>query len=316
MEYYQLGNTGLKVSALCFGALPMGPLQANLAPEEGGQLILEALRQGVNFIDTAQMYQTYPHIKWALERFEGPVVLASKATAVKYREMQSAIEQSLNELGRDSLEIFHLHASRDNDPLVNREEALNAILDYKAKGYIKYAGVACHSVLAVRQAVADPRIDVVFPLINRAGLGILDGGVAEMTDAIRMAQQAGKGLYAMKAFGGGNLLADLELNLQYVRETVGVPVVAVGMIRKSELDTNLALFEGRSLADEYRAALRNYHKKAIVLDFLCKGCGLCQSHCHSKAITIVAGKAVIASEKCLLCGYCSKECPQFAIRVI
>lgn len=316
MEYYSLGNTGLKVSALCFGALPMGPLQANLAPEEGGRLILEALRRGVNFIDTAQMYQTYPHIRWALDRFAGPVVLASKATAIKYQEMQSAIEECLNELGRDSIEIFHLHASRDNDPLVNREEALNAILDYKAKGYVKCAGVACHSVLAVQKAALDPRIDLVFPLINRAGLGILDGGVAEMIAAIRMAQQVGKGLYAMKAFGGGNLLADLELNLGYVRETAGVPVVAVGMIRQSELETNLALFEGRPLPEQYRTALHNYRKKAVVLDFLCKGCGLCQNHCHSQAISMVAGKAVIDSEKCLLCGYCSKECPQFAIRVI
>lgn len=316
MEYYQLGNTGLQVSSLCFGALPLGPLQANLPVEEGGQLILEALRQGVNFIDTAEMYRTYPHIRWALERFADPVVIATKSTAVKYQEMCNAIEASLNELERDYLDIFHLHASRDSQPLVNREAALNAILDYKAKGYIKYAGLAGHSVSAVREAADDSRIDVVFPIINRAGLGILDGGVAEMIEAIHLVQQNGKGLYAMKAFGGGNLLADLELNLNYVREIVGVPVVAVGMIRRSELESNLALFAGRPLSEEYRALLQNQRKKALVLDFLCKGCRRCLTSCHNQAIALVDGKAVIDAEQCLLCGYCSKECPQFAIRVI
>jgi predicted aldo/keto reductase-like oxidoreductase len=316
MEYYELGRTGLRVSAMCFGALPMGPLQANLPVEEGGGLILEALRRGVNFVDTAEMYRTYPHVRWALERFEGPVVLASKSVASGYEEMKTAVEEGLEEVGRDCFEIFHLHASRDNSPLVNREGALEALCEYKAKGYIKTVGVACHSVLGIRAAVNDPRIDLVFPLINRTGLGILDGGVAEMSEAIRLAQAAGKGVYGMKAFGGGNLLAELEQNLNFVRHTVGVPVVAVGMIRRIELETNLALFEGAALPEGYQKALREYKKRVIVLGLMCKGCGRCVANCHSRAIALVDGKAEIDPEKCLLCGYCNKECPQFAIRVI
>jgi len=192
MDYFQLGNTGLKVSALCFGTLPMGPLQSNLPVAEGGQLILDALRQGVNFIDSAEMYQTYSHIRWALDRFDGPMVLATKSAAVQYQPMCAAIEQSLNELKRDWIDIFHLHASRDSNPLINREEALQAILDYKAKGYIKCSGLATHSVKAVRQAAADPRIDVVFPIINRAGLGILECGTTEMIYSILLVQATGK----------------------------------------------------------------------------------------------------------------------------
>jgi len=120
----------------------------------------------------------------------------------------------------------------------------------------------------------------------------------------------------MKAFGGGNLLADLELNLKFVRETVGLPVVAVGMIHPDELKTNLGLFAGMPLTEDYRVSLRRRHKKAIVLKPHCKGCGMCRESCHSQAITLIAGKAVIDPDKCLLCGYCSQACPQFAIRVI
>ena len=61
----KLGDTGLMISRLVFGALPMGPLQADLSPEEGGALIRYALEKGVNLIDTAEMYGTYWHLREA-----------------------------------------------------------------------------------------------------------------------------------------------------------------------------------------------------------------------------------------------------------
>ena len=62
MEYRLLGQTGMKVSRLCFGALTIGPLQAKLPLGEGVAVIRAALAAGVNFIDTAQLYGTYPYI--------------------------------------------------------------------------------------------------------------------------------------------------------------------------------------------------------------------------------------------------------------
>jgi aryl-alcohol dehydrogenase-like predicted oxidoreductase len=57
-----LGQTGLFVSELCLGALPMGPLQLNLDPGEGARVVARALDLGVNFVDTAQSYRTYSHL--------------------------------------------------------------------------------------------------------------------------------------------------------------------------------------------------------------------------------------------------------------
>ncbi len=313
MDYYFLGNTGIKVSALCFGALPMGPLQAGLSTEEGGALLLAALEKGINFIDTAELYATYPQIKWALERYQGQVVLASKSTATSYRDMKNSIERSLNELGRDQIEIFHLHAARDSNPLDNRKEALEAILENKRKGYIKAAGLATHSVTGVQKGGTDPRIDVIFPLINRLGMGILDGGIPEMAAEIKSAMANGKGLYVMKALAGGHLIKEVENSIKFVRNEVGVPVIAVGMLRREELEMNLAIFEGRPV--QIIPQTDNYRKRTKVT-FLCKGCGRCLKVCHSEAISIVNGQALIDNDKCLLCGYCSSECPEFAIRVI
>ena len=315
MQYEVLGRTGLKVSQLCFGVLPMGPLQANLPVEAGGTLILEGLKRGINFIDTAEMYQTYPHIKWATSRFPGEVIIASKSTAATFQEMKESVERCLNQLGRDRIDIFHIHAARDNNPLINRAGALEALLEMKQEGKILATGVASHSVTGIEKAAVDPGIDIIFPLINQTGLGILDGGVPEMIAAISKAKQNNKGVYAMKALGGGNLLDEIPAKFEFVRNNAEVPVIAVGMLRQVELEMNLALFEGRPISAGIWNEARKYSKKAKVT-FLCKGCGRCLEFCHNGAVQIINGKAFIDEQKCLLCGYCSNECPQFAIRVI
>jgi len=51
MKKYSLGKTGIKVTEMCFGALPIGPLQANISVEEGAKLIRAALERGINFIE-------------------------------------------------------------------------------------------------------------------------------------------------------------------------------------------------------------------------------------------------------------------------
>ena len=76
-------------------------------------------------------------------------------------------------------------------------------MDSKAKGIIRAVGISTHSVSAVRAAIEVSEIDVIFPIINIEGLGILHGTKADMEQAIRQASQKGKGVYAMKALGGG-----------------------------------------------------------------------------------------------------------------
>ena len=58
MKKGYLGKTGIEVTELCFGALPLGPLQSRMPEEQAVKLILAALNSGINFIDTAELYQT------------------------------------------------------------------------------------------------------------------------------------------------------------------------------------------------------------------------------------------------------------------
>ncbi len=67
LERIKLGNTGIEVSRLCFGSLTMTPFQANLTTEEGAYLIEYAYSRGINFLDTAEIYDNYHYIRRALK---------------------------------------------------------------------------------------------------------------------------------------------------------------------------------------------------------------------------------------------------------
>ena len=248
MEYYNLGQSGIKVSELCFGVLPMGPLQANIPLDQGASIILNALNSGINFLDTAQVYQTYPYIKEALSQFEGNVVIASKSMASNYIEMREAAEEACREMNREAIDLFHLHAPREKkDVFKKREGALNCLVDLKKKGLIRSIGISTHAIEVVNKASEISEIDVVFPIINQAGLGIIGGTTEEMIQAINRVHHAGKGLYAMKALAGGYFISRIEEALNFVRNLENIHVVAVGMVNQRELDMNLKIFNNEKI---------------------------------------------------------------------
>lgn len=318
MKQNKLGNTDLIVSELCFGVLPMGPNQFNLPPEEGGAIIREGILNGINFLDTAQSYKTYPYIKKALDGLRGrkdDVIIATKSAAKTYEDMKKAVEEARQSLDRDVINIFHLHAARvDASVFEERAGALECLLDMKSKGIVGAVGISTHSVAVVEKAATVREIDVVFPLINVAGLGILHGTRDDMARAIETAASNGKGIYAMKALGGGNLLSNREQAFNYVRSLHGISSIAVGMVSFDELKMNLMIFNGETVPDEL--AQRTVRTKRLIVQPFCRGCGNCVQACPNGAMTVVNGKARNDREKCILCGYCAPVCPEFAIRLV
>lgn len=67
LKRIKLGSTDIEVSRLCFESLTMTPFQANLSIKEGVYLIEYAYDKGINFIDTAEIYENYDYIKTALK---------------------------------------------------------------------------------------------------------------------------------------------------------------------------------------------------------------------------------------------------------
>lgn len=104
MEYRRLGKNGPMVSRFCFGSLVMGPLQVGLSIEQGAQLILEAMALGVNFIDTAEIYETYGYVREAL-RLAGNDKEETRATGRSlpslYKTVSSFHPSVMHTLGKE-----------------------------------------------------------------------------------------------------------------------------------------------------------------------------------------------------------------------
>ena len=296
--------------------MPLGPLQAGLSPEEGGELIRHAIDLGVNVIDTAELYGTYRHIREGLRGVINQVHVISKTHATTAAEARQHVERALREMALEKLDVVHIHGARLNNPFVDRAEVFAELKKMRREGLIDFLGLSTHYICAVRQAAEQPDIDVIHPLINREGMGILDGGAAEMSAAIAYAAELDKGIYGMKALAGGNFISSARESLRYVLGLKGMHALAIGMLSKDEIDANFALLSyGRSDQSVWNE-LEQRQRKIQIMEKFCRGCGACVPACTNNGIYLEDGKAKVKREDCILCGYCAAACPEFIIRVV
>lgn len=314
-----LGRTGISVTPVGMGTLTMGFSQKNLDIDAGSRVIVHAVEQGINFLDTAQYYDTYRYLRPALDEIrrrnlDFPVI-CSKTLEEGYAETKAAVLECLEQLDIDAVDLFLLHEVRGTEDFYARKDAWRALCDLKAKGLIKAIGISTHHVDACAEMAAISESDVVFTLINRSGMGIRNGlepGTREeMEAAIRKCADAGKGIFTMKAFGGGNLIHDYRNCLEYAAGISGNTSVMIGMADTEQVDRAVEFFSGR-LAADYQPDVSN--KRLMVDQSDCEGCGTCKNRCVSEAIFWNEnGLAEIDPKKCVHCGYCAPVCPVRAI---
>jgi len=158
MEYTNLGSTGLKVSRICLGCMTYGSStwrQWVLNEEEGRPFIKQALEQGINFFDTADMYSlgaSEQVLGRALKDF-GPsrdkLVIATKVffplgddpnqKGLSRKHIMHAIDDSLHRLGTDYVDLYQIHRFDYETPI---EETLVALHDVVKSGKARYIGAS------------------------------------------------------------------------------------------------------------------------------------------------------------------------------
>lgn len=310
-----LGKTGLEVTPVGFGVLTVGNTQLNLSIEEGAEVLKYALEKGINFLDTAQYYETYPYIRHALKGTNYDPIIASKCLNHDYHQMKFAIEEARKELDRDIIDIFLMHEVRNDPDFENRAGAWEYLQEAKAKGLVKAIGVSTHHVDVAERVASMKEMDVLFPLINFKSLGIRKGSESgtkeDMAAAIKKASLANIGVFAMKVFGGGNLTGHYLEALNYVRNLEGISSMMIGFGYKEEIDRIVEYAEG-TIDPTY---VPDISKKKIKIDpGDCEGCGACIKRCPNNAIFRNSnGIAEINHSICLTCGYCAPKCPVRAI---
>ncbi len=313
MEYRPLGKTGLMMSRIAFGALTMGPLGANLPPEQAVALVERALDCGINFIDTAQHYRNYSLLAPALFDREQPPVIACRSFASTYDEMAFAVEEARIGLKRNKIEIFMLHEIRNMTDFQERAGAWGYLQDAKAIGIVGAIGISTHSAEVAAAAADVKHMDVVHTLLNYRGIGILDGGLQEMLQAVHKLHSTGIGVYGMKILGGGALMHQAKEAFTWFLMQDDLSGAAVGFRDTAEIDAACAYLQGRDNPDEQKISVLD---RNLVFDKepRCHGCGKCVKRCPQGALTLDEKRqAVWDKSLCLFCGYCIGECPWFCL---
>lgn len=304
----------LAVSPLGFGTLSISPLQSSLAAEQGAELLCYAWDKGINFWDTAEIYENYPVLRAAVRRLQGLPVIASKTYAYTAEQAAAAVDKARRELGIDCLDIMLLH-EQTAQTLPGHREALDWLATAREKGVIRAVGVSTHSVACVLAAADYPEIDVIHPLYNMEGVGIHDGSCEDMATAITAAKAKGKGIYAMKVLGGGTLYRHAQAAINHVRSQPWFDCAVIGMSTTAEIDCNVALFQGH--APDARTLLQVQGRRRFLhrADW-CQGCGNCVQACGQGALVLEQGQVKVLHELCVLCGYCSRHCELMCLKII
>ena len=317
LETRYLPRLDRTITRLGLGALPMGPLQRTLSVAEGARVVRAAVEHGITFIDTATLYGTYEHIARGLKGWPGTVTLSTKTHAKTDRALaEKHLETALKELGRDCIDIMLCHCARQRFIEDEWGSTLEALLAARDKGLVRMVGMSTHTVAGVLDAVRHPEMDVIHPLINLKGMGIIDGGVEEMLAAIRQAHAAGMLVYAMKSLAGGNFVPNREEALSFIFGIKAIAAVAVGMVTPLEVEWNLRFAAGRPISAELARDTALSTKRLSIVALACEGCGECVEHCENQALSVVEGKATVDHERCILCGYCAPHCQRLAIRMV
>ena len=244
VDKIKLGKTNLYVSRISFGTIPFGGRgwrkDPAITPEEAALVLERAFRLGINYWDTAEGYGTHIHVREGLKRVKREeVVISTKTKAVSKEEAWQCIKNSLSELDTNYIDIYYMHYVNSIEEFRRRSGALEALLEAKDSGMIKYIGVSTHKAEVVKFLIEIPEIDVIMAKVNKIGHRI-ESPPEMMLEALQEAYNAGKGICIMKilAYGKLNIREALEwaLSLPYVHS------ICIGMRTIQEVEENLRIY--------------------------------------------------------------------------
>ena len=317
MEYRMLGKTGLRVSRLGLGGIPIQRIDA----DGTRRLIRELIKAGVNFIDTARGYTvSEEYLGFALEGVRDRFVLATKSMARTKDAMEKDIGVSLKNLRTDYIDLYQIHnpGAKDLAQVMAPGGALEALYEAKAAGKIGHIGITLHSAELFRQAIDLPWVEtVMFPynVVETQG-----------EEWISQCAQRNIGFIGMKPLAGG-AIEDAVTALRFVVSNPGVTVAIPGMAEEDELAQNVS-----AVADALPLCAEEQEKIAGIKALLgtnfcrrCNYCAPCTAGINIPSVFLFEGyysryglkdwardryaQLQKTASDCIGCGVCEERCP-------
>ncbi len=264
MEYVTLGKTGLRVSRMGLGGIPIQRIDA-----EAAKKLLDAVEAaGINYIDSARGYSvSEERIGLAIEGRREKFVLATKTMSRDREGMARDIETSLKNFRTDYIDLYQVH----NPSLEQLEQvcapggALEALLEAREAGKIGHIGLTAHKPEVFRRALELPWVEtVMFPynLVENQG-----------TELMERARELNVGFINMKSLAGG-AIEDARLALRFAAANPNVSVVLPGMYSPEEVAQNAAAVADASPLTEEELAKAEALRRELGASF-CRRCGYC-----------------------------------------
>lgn len=280
MEYNYLGKSQLKVSRLGFGCMSLPPDQ-----KESENLITQALDKGVNFFDTADLYEkgeNESRVGLSLHTRRKDVILATKV-GNRWRAdgsgwdwspsgayIREAIEQSLKRLKTDYIDLYQLHGGTIEDPA---DEIIETFETLKQEGKIRYYGISSIRPNVIRGYVGHSKIvsvmtqyslldrrpdESITALLKEHEIGVIArGSLAQglltgkepKSYLTYSAEEVGKAAQAIRALSGSQR-SPAQTSLRYVLHQPAVQVALVGIRTTAQLSDALGTFDTALLSSD------------------------------------------------------------------
>lgn len=176
MQYRQLGSTGYKVSTISFGAWAIGGSWGTVSDDDSLAALHTAIDNGVNFIDTADVYgdgRSEKLISQVLKDRSEEIIVATKAgrrlnphvaDGYNRENLTAFIERSLTNLDVDALDLVQLHCPPTE--VYYRPEVFGVLDDLKQQGKIKHYGVSVEKVEEALKAIEYDGVETVQIIFN------------------------------------------------------------------------------------------------------------------------------------------------------
>ena len=317
MQYRILGKSGLQISRLGFGGIPIQKTNA----QQTKKMMQALLDAGVNYIDTARGYTvSEEYLGEALEGIREHFVLATKSMSRDYAGMAKDIDISLKNLRTDYIDLYQIHNpnAAQLEQVLAPGGALEALYAAKAAGKIGHIGITLHSLELFQKCVEMDWVEtIMFPY-----------NIVETQGQSLIAKCAEKniGFICMKPLAGG-AIDDATLALRYIAANQNVTVVIPGVEAEDQISQNIAAIQDESPLSQEEQKQIQALRDSLGTQFCrrCNYCAPCSVGINISMVFLVEGyftrygltdwarsRYATLDKKasdCIGCGVCESRCP-------
>jgi len=320
MQRRTLGKSGLGVSVIGFGGIPIQKLRMS----EARSLLEEALDAGINFFDTAQGYgDSEVKIGEAVRKRRKECILATKSPCRTADEAVSHVKKALRRLKTDYIDLYQIHhvsKPHELEEVLAPGGAIEGLIRLKKEGKIKHVGITGHTpdVLCKALEKSEELETVQFPF------NIIEDGENER-GLLEIAKKLEVGTIIMKPLAGG-VIPEPELSLRWILQQEA-DVVIPGMVLSREVKINAALGDEPCPVSPQELSRLKAKIRALESNFCrrCMYCEPCPEEIPIYFIQELGDKVKVATvkdmcqrqyaslektvEDCNGCGECEEKCP-------